>query len=114
MSAAADDPDAAAARVSVVATLGYCAFLAGPPLLGQLADRVGTLNALLALAVLMVPAALTVFAARPSKSGPADSPRRTGRDPARSMTKSSWTVRLSTLGRATASTSSARATTVST
>ena len=43
----------------VVATLGYCAFLAGPPLLGQLADAVGTLDALLALAVMMVPAALT-------------------------------------------------------
>ena len=41
MSAAADDPARAAARVSVVSTLGYSAFLAGPPLLGQLADRVG-------------------------------------------------------------------------
>jgi fucose permease len=70
MSAAADDSARAAARVSVVATLGYCAFLAGPPLLGQLADRVGTLDALLVLAVLMVPAALTVFAARPSSSTP--------------------------------------------
>ncbi len=67
MSAAADDPSRAAARVSVVATLGYCAFLAGPPLLGQLADRVGTLEALLVLAILMVPAALTVFAARPPR-----------------------------------------------
>lgn len=65
MSAAADDPVRAAARVSVVSTIGYTAFLAGPPLLGQLGDRVGTLDALLAVAVLMVPAALTVFAARP-------------------------------------------------
>jgi fucose permease len=64
MSAAADDPARAAARVSVVSTLGYCAFLAGPPLLGQLADRVGTLDSLLAIAALMVPAALTVLATR--------------------------------------------------
>jgi MFS family permease len=65
MSAAADDPARAAARVSVVSTIGYGAFLAGPPLLGQLGDRVGTLDALLAVAVLMLPAAVTVFAARP-------------------------------------------------
>lgn len=64
MSAAADDPARAAARVSVVSTIGYGAFLAGPPLLGQLADRVGTLDSLLVVAALMVPAALTVFAAR--------------------------------------------------
>ena len=48
----------------MVSTIGYTAFLAGPPLLGLLADQVGTLKALLAIAVLMVPAALTVFAAR--------------------------------------------------
>ena len=36
MSAAADDPARSAARVSVVATIGYGAFLAGPPLLGAL------------------------------------------------------------------------------
>jgi MFS family permease len=65
MSAAADDPRRAAARVSVVATLGYAAFLAGPPLLGRLADAVGTRDALLAIAALMVPAAVTVFAVRP-------------------------------------------------
>ena len=65
MSAAADEPARAAARVSVVATIGYAAFLAGPPLLGQLADRVGTLDSLLAIAALMVPAALSVMAARP-------------------------------------------------
>jgi hypothetical protein len=66
MSAAADDPARSAARVSVVATIGYGAFLGGPPLLGTLADRVGTLHALLAVTCLMVPAALTVFAARPT------------------------------------------------
>lgn len=65
MSAAADDPARAAARVSVVSTIGYGAFLAGPPLLGWLADHVGTLDALLAVVAMMVPASLTVFAARP-------------------------------------------------
>ncbi|MBD8870092.1 MFS transporter [Nocardioides donggukensis] len=64
MSAAGDDPVHAAARVSVVSTIGYAAFLAGPPVLGFLADRVGTLEALLAVAALLVPAALVVPAAR--------------------------------------------------
>lgn len=64
MSAAADDPERAAARVSVVSTIGYTAFLAGPPLLGFVADRVGTLDALLVVAVLLVPSALVVPAAR--------------------------------------------------
>jgi MFS family permease len=64
MSAAADDPLRAAARVSVVSTIGYTAFLAGPPLLGFVGDHVGTLKALLVVAVLLVPAALVVPAAR--------------------------------------------------
>jgi fucose permease len=64
MSAAADDPARSAARVSVVSTIGYAAFLGGPPLLGYLGDHVGTLDAMLLVAVLMVPAAMTVFAAR--------------------------------------------------
>jgi len=66
MSAAADDPVHAAARVSVVSTIGYGAFLAGPPLLGFVADDVGTLRALLVVPVLLVPAALVVPAARRS------------------------------------------------
>ena len=65
MSAAADDPAHAAARVSVVSTIGYAAFLAGPPLLGFLGDEVGTLDALLAVAVLLIPSALLVPSARP-------------------------------------------------
>jgi fucose permease len=46
MSAAGDDPAHAPARVSVVATIGYIAFLAGPPLIGFLAEHTGTLHAL--------------------------------------------------------------------
>lgn len=64
MSAAADDPVHAAARVSVVSTIGYAAFLAGPPVVGFVADEVGTLNALLLVWVLLLPAALVVPAAR--------------------------------------------------
>lgn len=64
MSAAADDPRRAAARVSVVSTVGYAAFLAGPPLLGLVADHIGTLKALLVVAIVLVPSALVVPATR--------------------------------------------------
>ena len=84
MSAAADDPLRAARRVSTVSTIGYGAFLAGPPLLGLLADRVGTLETLLVVAALMVPAAVTVSAAR-DRRGSASAPAgtRTGRSGSR-------------------------------
>ncbi len=62
MSASADDPARAGARMSVVATIGYTAFIAGPPLLGFLGDHFTVLRALLvvtgmvALAMLVIPA----------------------------------------------------------
>ncbi|MGK5676547.1 MFS transporter [Micromonospora sp. URMC 106] len=65
MSAAADDERWAPARVSVVAVIGYTAFLAGPPLLGLLGDRVGTLHALLVVPVLLLPTLALVPATRP-------------------------------------------------
>lgn len=49
MSAAADDPQHAHARISVISTVAYTAFLAGPPLLGLLGEHVGVLHALLAV-----------------------------------------------------------------
>jgi len=64
MSAAADDPARAAARVSVVSTIGYTAFLAGPPLVGFLGSHVGVLHALLVVSVVLVPSAFAVPAAR--------------------------------------------------
>jgi MFS family permease len=81
MSAAADDPAHAPARVSVVSTIGYTAFLAGPPVLGYLGDEVGVLNALLLVPVLLVPSALAVPSARPERpSTPArQEPPRTSR-----------------------------------
>lgn len=65
MSAAADDPAKAAARVSVISTIGYTAFLAGPPLLGFLAGEVGTLHALLLLGVLVLVCLPLVRSLRP-------------------------------------------------
>ena len=65
MSAASDDPVRAPARVSVVSTIGYSAFLAGPPLLGLLAQYVGYRHALLAIAVPVVIGLLVVRAAAP-------------------------------------------------
>jgi cyanate permease len=70
LSAAADDPVRAASRVSVVSTIGYAAFLAGPPFLGFVGDEVGTLKALLVVAVLLMPAALVVPAARETARQP--------------------------------------------
>lgn len=66
MSAAADVPDRAdaAARVSAVAMIGYCAFLVGPPLIGFLGEQFGILNGLLLLLGLMVVAGLAAPAAR--------------------------------------------------
>lgn len=68
MSAAADDPKHAAARVSVVSTIGYVAFLAGPPLLGYLGDLTGIHRALLAIGVPILFALLLAGAARPLKA----------------------------------------------
>lgn len=66
MSAAADDSKRAAARVSAVAMIGYCAFLVGPPLIGILGDAIGLLNALFVVLVLIVFAGLASPAARES------------------------------------------------
>ncbi len=54
MSAASDDPIHAATRVAVVSTIGYGAFLGGPPLLGLLAQAIGLLPALGSISLLIV------------------------------------------------------------
>ena len=64
MSAAADDISFAAARVSAVATIGYVAFLAGPPLIGFLGQHLGLLNALLVVLVFIAVAGIASPAAR--------------------------------------------------
>jgi predicted MFS family arabinose efflux permease len=65
MSAGGDDPARAAARVSVIASIGYCAFLAGPPVIGFLGDRITVLRALIVVAALLGLAALIAAAVRP-------------------------------------------------
>ncbi|GAA5145063.1 MFS transporter [Microbacterium pseudoresistens] len=68
MSAAADDPAKAAARVSAAATIGYIAFLGGPPVLGLISEHLGLLNTLFILAVLALLSGLFSGAARPLKT----------------------------------------------
>jgi predicted MFS family arabinose efflux permease len=65
MSAAADDPKRAAPRVSVVASIGYCAFLGGPPLVGFLGDHITVQKGLIAVAVLLGVALVLAGALRP-------------------------------------------------
>ncbi|PRB60625.1 MFS transporter [Microbacterium sp. MYb45] len=65
MSAAADDPAKAAARVSAAATIGYISFLGGPPVLGVISEHIGLLNTLFILVALVVMSGLFSGAARP-------------------------------------------------
>ncbi len=62
MSAAADDSTRAALHVSVVGSIGYTAFLAGPPLVGFLGDAVGIRDALYVVMVALVLAFMTAGA----------------------------------------------------
>jgi MFS family permease len=65
MSAASDDPRTATASVSAVATIGYCAFLIGPPVIGFLGQQFGILNAFVVVLALIVLAGAVSGAARP-------------------------------------------------
>jgi len=65
MSAAADQRRYAAGRVSVVATIGYLAFLAGPPLVGLIGNNVGVLRALSVTAGVLAIGLLAAGATRP-------------------------------------------------
>jgi len=76
LSAAADDPTRAPARVSVVATIGYSAFLAGPPLIGLLAQQVGYRQALLVVIVPIAVGLCVVGAAAPLKAATVSPPAR--------------------------------------
>ncbi|MFD5224078.1 MFS transporter [Microbacterium sp. NPDC058342] len=68
MSAAADDPAKAAARVSAAATIGYVAFLGGPPVLGMISAHIGLLNTLFILVALVIASGLFSGAARPLRA----------------------------------------------
>jgi MFS family permease len=56
LSSAADDPAHAPTRVSTAASIGYVAFLAGPPAVGFLGDHVGILHSLWIAAVVLAAA----------------------------------------------------------
>jgi MFS family permease len=65
MSAAADDPTKAAASVSAAATIGYIAFLCGPPILGWISHQIGLLNTLWILVGLIALSGFASGAAKP-------------------------------------------------
>jgi predicted MFS family arabinose efflux permease len=76
LSAAADDPRYAATRVSTAASIGYLAFLAGPPAVGFLADQVGVLRSLSIAGVLIIAAFFLCRATAPLR--PASQPPPSG------------------------------------
>ncbi|MFF2480970.1 MFS transporter [Paenibacillus sp. NPDC058071] len=65
LSAAGDDPRGVAARVGAVSTVGYLAFLVGPPLLGVIGESVGLLRALIVVLIAVTVAGLLSQAAKP-------------------------------------------------
>lgn len=65
MSAGADQPALAAPRVGVIASIGYVAFLGGPPLIGLLASALGLPHALALVIVPLLPAAVIASVAAP-------------------------------------------------
>jgi MFS family permease len=65
MSAAADDPVRAATRVGVVSSIAYTAFLAGPPLIGLLAQHIGILRGLFVVVGALIVGLMATGAARP-------------------------------------------------
>lgn len=70
MSAAADSGPNPAARVSVVASIGYVANLGGPPVVGALSEHVGLLNALFVIIILLIVGFFCAGALRPPQAAP--------------------------------------------
>jgi MFS family permease len=70
MSAAAESGPDPAARISVVASIGYFANLAGPPAIGSLAQSAGLLNSLWLIAALFVAAFAAAGSLRPRRPAP--------------------------------------------
>ncbi|MCF3961465.1 MFS transporter [Streptomyces fuscigenes] len=67
LSAAGDSGENPAARISLAATVGYVAFLVGPPSLGSLGEHFGLRHALFAVLALVVAASFATPAARPPR-----------------------------------------------
>jgi MFS family permease len=74
MSAAAESGPDPAARISVVASIGYFAGLAGPPAIGALAQSVGLLSALWLIAALFVAAFAVADSLRSRSRAPEQAP----------------------------------------
>jgi MFS family permease len=70
MSAGANEPAFAAPRVGVISTIGYCAFLAGPPLIGFLAQQSTIAHALVAVIAAMLVAGAIAGSVRPPRAAP--------------------------------------------
>jgi MFS family permease len=70
MSAAAESGPDPAARVSVVASIGYFANLAGPPVIGVLAQSVGLLDAFWLIIALFLCAFAAAGSFRPRRAAP--------------------------------------------
>lgn len=68
ISVASDDPLKSAVRVSVVSTIGYAAFLGGPPILGLLGEHFGIRNGLLAVLIFVVSSLALTKYLEPKKS----------------------------------------------
>ncbi|MBO0992417.1 MFS transporter [Bacillus sp. SD088] len=68
LSAAGDNPHGVAARVGAVTTVGYMAFLVGPPILGAIAESVGLLRSLIFVLIGVTVAGLLAQAAKPVTS----------------------------------------------
>lgn len=83
ISAASDDPAHAAARVSVATSIGYVAFLAGPPLVGLVADHVGVLRGLTVTLGVLAVALLVSGAMAPLQPGTPDDDACPGHESAR-------------------------------
>lgn len=61
-------PAMAAARMAVMSTLGYGAFLAGPPIIGYIAEHIGYRHALIVIAIPVVVSALLTSTLRESEN----------------------------------------------
>lgn len=83
MSAAADDPARAAARVGAAAMIGYLAFLCGPPVLGFVSEQIGLLNTLYIIVGLIVASGLASGATRPLPGAHLGEGHRKGHDATR-------------------------------
>ncbi len=65
VSSAADDPRRAAGRVSAAASIGYLAFLFGPPAIGFLSDKVGVQHGIVLASLLLAAAFFLASATAP-------------------------------------------------